>query len=118
MNSENIIRHQIERLGATVVVKDGEWKSVPYKALVSPLWRKKSSNFENKYTELGGVLNEYYLYIGASNHNITSLSDDAVLTLNDEKYEFKHRDSVKVSDKTIYYTGILRKLKGEDELED
>ena len=114
MNRENLIRHQIERLGVTVILKDGGWESVPYKAMVNPLWRRKSSNFENKYTELGGVLNEYYLYIGASNHDITKLSDDAVALIGDDRYEFKHKDSVKINDKTIYYTAILRKLKGED----
>lgn len=112
MNAQYIIRHRIERLGRSVMLKDGEWNSVVFKALISPLWRKKSSNFENAYTELGSSLSEYYLYIGSANHNITDLSDDAVLMLDGEIYEFKHRDKTVVGDKLLYYTGVLRKLRG------
>jgi hypothetical protein len=115
MNREYIVRHQIERLGCNVELVDGEWTSVPFKALISPLWRKKSSNFEEKYTQLGGNLDEYYLYIGSSNHIITDLSDDALLVWDDEKYEFKHKDVVKVDDEVLYYNGILRKLKGDND---
>jgi hypothetical protein len=113
LNREYIIRHQIEKLGCTVELIDGEWKSVPFKALISPLWRKKSSNFESNYTELGSAFNEYYLYVGSSNHCITDLSDDALLILGDDKFEFKHKDGVKIDDEVLYYNGILRKLKGE-----
>lgn len=110
MNKEYIIRHRIEKLGRSVVLSDGEWNSVPFKALISPLWRKKSSNFESIHTELGSCFSEYYLYIGSSNHNITDLSDDALLMFDGNTYEFKHRDKVIVDDKLLYYTGILRKL--------
>lgn len=110
MNREYIIRHNIERLGKSVTLVDDEWHSVPYKALVSPLWRKKSASFERKYTELGSCGSEYYLYIGSANHNITDLSDNAVLILDGDAYEFKHRDKVVVDDELLYYTGVLRKL--------
>lgn len=110
MNKEYIIRHHIEKLGRSVMLCDGNWNSVVFKALISPLWRKKSSNFESVHTELGSCFSEYYLYIGSSNHDITDLSDNAVLTLDGDTYEFKHRDKVIVDDKLMYYTGILRKL--------
>lgn len=113
MNKESIIRQQIERTGRTVILIDGEWQSVPFKALVSPLWRKKSSKFENKLTELGGNLSEYYLYIGSANHRITDLSNNALVKIGDNYYEFKHRDEVVVDDSVLYYNGILRKLKGD-----
>ena len=56
MNTRHIIQKEIENLGATVIITDGEWSSVPFKAILRPLWRKKSSNFEKKLTELGGSL--------------------------------------------------------------
>ena len=117
MNKEYVIRHHIEKLGRSVILSDGEWNSVVYKALITPLWRKKSSNFENSYTEVGCCFSEYYLYIGSSNHNITDLSDDAILMMDGDSYEFKHRDKVIVDDKLLYYTGILRKLKGDKNYE-
>lgn len=111
MNKQHIIRKEIERLGSTVIINDGEWSSVPFKAIIYPLWRKKSSNFEKKLTELGGNLMEYYHYIGSANHSITDLSEDALLVYDGEKYEFKHSDKSVVDDQVLYYTGILRKLK-------
>ena len=108
-----MIKRQIDKLGATIQLVDGEWSSMPFKALVSPLWRKKSSNFEPRVTELGSNLHEYYLYIGPAQHNICDLSDDAILKFGDDLFEFKHRDVVIINDEVLYYNGILRKLKGE-----
>ncbi len=113
MNKELTIRNQIEKNGSSVYLVDGEWTSVPFSAFVSPLWRKKSSNFENVLTELGGNLSEYYLYIGGADHNIAELSDDALLVSDGTYYEFKHRDKVTVGDEILYYNAILRKLKGD-----
>lgn len=115
MNKEHIIRKEIEQLGSTVMITDGEWISVPFKAILYPLWRKKSSNFEKRLTELGGSLMEYYHYIGSANHSITDLSEDALLIYDGEKYEFKHSDKAVTDNQVLYYTGILRKLKGDDD---
>ena len=115
MNAQHIIQKEIEKLGLTVILTDGEWTSVPFKAMISPLWKKKSSDFEKKLTELGGSLKEYYQYIGSANHSITDLSEDALVISDGERYEFKHRDKI-ISDNTVlYYTGILRKLNGDDD---
>ncbi len=114
MNTRHILQKEIENLGATVIITDGEWSSVPFKAILRPLWRKKSSNFEKKLTELGGSLMEYYQYIGSANHFITDLTEDALLIFDGESYEFKHRDKVIANNQVLFYTGILRKLKGDD----
>ncbi len=115
MDKEHIIRKEIEKLGSTVMITDGGRTSVSFKAILYPLWRKKSSNFEKRLTELGGSLMEYYHYIGSANHPITDLSEDALLLYDGERYEFKHRDKAVVDNKVLYYTGILRKLKGDDD---
>lgn len=114
MNAQHIIQKEIEKIGSTVILTDGEWSSVPFKAILRPMWRKKSSNFEKRLTELGGSLMEYCQYIGAANHSITDLTEDALLIFEGEKYEFKHHDKVISDNKVLYYTGILRKLKGDD----
>lgn len=113
MNKQHIISRQLERLGSTVLLVDGEWTSVPYRAMIYSLWRKKSSNFESSYTQIGTDLSQYYHYIGPANHNITELGDNALLKLGDDYYEFKHRDKVMIDDEVIFYNGILRRLKGE-----
>lgn len=112
MDTQGIIKRQIEKIGSTVELRDGAWSSVPYRAVISPLWRKKSSEFEEKLTELGADISEYYLYIGGADHNITALSDEAVLICGGKAYEFKHGDSRASADRTLYYIGILRKLRG------
>lgn len=114
MKQEYIIRHLIEESGCSVELFDGEWRSVVYNAIIYPLWRKKSSDFESSYTEIGTELSEYYHYIGSSNHAITELSDNALLKSGDTYYEFKHRDEVRYKNGVLYYSAILRKLKGEE----
>lgn len=111
---KDIIKNQINKVGRTVCLKDGEWTSVPFKACISHLWRKKSSAFEPDYAQVGKSVYEYYLYIGPCSHNITALSDEAVLELNHEQYEFKCADAVNFGDEVLYYTGILKKLRGAD----
>ena len=111
---KDIIKSQLDKAGRTVYLKDGEWRSVPFKACVSHLWRKKTSAFEPEYAQLGRSFSEYYLYIGPYGHDITSLSGDAVLELDGENYAFKHADAVFFGGEVIYYTGILKRIKGAD----
>lgn len=113
MNKQNIISRRIEKLGNSVQLIDGEWKSVLFKAVVSPLWRKKSTSFENSYTEIGSGASQYYHYIDGANHDITVLSDNAILKCGESCFEFKHCDKVAVDDEVLYFNGILRKLEGE-----
>lgn len=112
-----LIKSQLDKIGRQVYLTDGDWTSMPFNAGISHLWRKKSTAFEPDYTPLGAVTNSYYLYIGPYNHNICQLSDDAVLILDDEKYEFKCKDPVTFGPEVLYYTGILRKLKGDEDID-
>ena len=105
---KSIIKNQIDMTGTTVYIKDGDWTSVPFKACVSHLWRKKSTAFEPDYEMLGKSLIEYYLYIGPYDHDITMLSDDAIFML------LRYADAVKFNGETIYFTGILKKIKGNE----
>lgn len=111
---KSIIKNQIDMTGTTVYIKDGDWTSVPFKACVSHLWRKKSTAFEPDYEALGKSLIEYYLYIGPYDHDITMLSDDAIFMLGDTAYELRYADAVKFNGETIYFTGILKKIKGNE----
>ncbi len=116
MTKANIIKRQLEKAGRTVYFSDGSWTSTPISACVSHLWRKKTSDFEPEYTELGQSFREYYLYTGPYNHDITSLSADALVLIDNNKYEIKCADAVTFGNEVIYYTAILKRLRG-DELE-
>lgn len=111
MKSSFIIKNQLKKIGNQIYLTDGEWISSPFSAYIYPLWRKKSSAFELAYTETGIESKEYYLYIGPCDHDITALSDDAEVIYNDCRFCFLRRDAVKISDETVYYTGILKKIK-------
>ncbi len=117
MNQEFIIKKQIEMAGKEVRFSEYGWDSAPFRAVVTHLWRRKSSDFEPKFTEIGAAYSQYYLYIGSSEHDITSLSDDALLVMDGEKYEFKCKDAVFFDNRIIYYTGILRALKENSDYE-
>ncbi len=118
MNKAHLIKRQLEKAGSNLVLKDGEWQSVPFCACITHLWRRKTYAFEAKFTEIGRAFHEYYLYIGPYDHNIKVLSDDAVVIIDGEEYEFKYTDEVRYAGEVIYYTGVLRKLKGVDDYED
>lgn len=108
MNSAIIIKKQLEKVGNTAYLKDGDWVSTPFYINLEPLWKKKSSLFEDELERLGRDRRRYYRYIGPYDHKITELSDGAELIFNEKYYEFKRRDAVMAGDKALYYTGIVR----------
>lgn len=117
MKDEILIKSQLDKIGSQVYLCDGDWTSMAFNACISHLWRKKSTDFEPDFTELGEVSKDYYLYIGPYSHNICDLSDSATLLWDGEVFAFKCRDKVVFGGKVVYYTGILRKLKGENSLD-
>ena len=110
MNSAYIIKNQFDKIGSTAVLKDGDWTSMPFKCTVSPLWRKKSSAFDDNVTKVGTNKARYHLYIGPKTHNIFEIEEDGRLIYNDISYKFLRKNAVKINDETIYYTGILREV--------
>lgn len=114
MNEAIIVKRQLDTIGNTVYLQEGSWNSMPFKASLSRLWRRKNSRFEKRLTELGEVYSDYYLYVGPYNHNICDLSDEALLIYDGVRYEFKCKDPVKINDETIYYSAILRRITEAD----
>lgn len=52
MRSGYIIKNHLDKIGIEATLYDGEWNSMPFKCTVNPLWRKKSSAFDDDVTEL------------------------------------------------------------------
>lgn len=117
MNKPYIIKKQLEKIGNQIYLTDGDWKSMPFKAYIYPLWRRKSSAFEPVYTEIGAESREYYLYIGPCNHDIMVLSEAGRIVYDDVSFSFTRRDAVKVNDEIIYFTGILKRIKESEYVE-
>lgn len=117
MSKADLIKRQLDKAGRTVYFKDRDWISTPFQACVSHLWRKKTSNFEPAYTELGQSVKGYYLYTGPYDHDIASLSDDALVIFGEEEYEIKCADAVTFGEDVVYYTAILKRLRGDCDVE-
>lgn len=108
MKSSHLIARQFEKVGTPVYITEGSWNSTPFNAVLSFLWRKKSSDFEKRQTPIGAVPSEYYYYLGPANHDILSLSDEAVLICAGRKFVFVKKDAVTIGDEVSYYSGVLR----------
>lgn len=111
MNRRYKIKNGIKKTGKEAVISDGDWRSMPFYAVIQHHHKNTKTEFEDKLTEIGFVSREYYTYIGPFDHDITALSDDAVIKSGAESYVFKKKEAVTVGSETIYYYGILKKLR-------
>ncbi len=110
MNRAYKVKDGLEKTGRKVFLKDGNWVSPPFYAVIQPRWKNNKSDFELKETEIGVVSADYYTYIGPFHHNILSLSDNAELYADGIKYMFRKKEAIKLENKVLYFTGILRKI--------
>ncbi len=117
MKKAQLIKKQLDKIGSKAYLKDGDWLSMPFNACIFHLWRKSRTNFEPDIAEIGYVDKDYYFYIGPANHDITALSQDALLIINDSKFVFKKCNAVSVGNETIYYTAAVMRLCEEAENE-
>lgn len=115
MNNAYKVKNGLQQAGESVFLKDGNWISIPFYAVLSPKWRSNKSDFEPNETEIGRVSADYYTYIGPFDHNIISLSDKAYLIADGVNYIFKKKDSVKLNGKVLFYRGVLRRVWAEND---
>ncbi len=117
MNKAYKIKRYLKKVGREVFLADGVWKSTPFYAVIEPRWKNDKTNFENIKTELGIVSADYFTYLGPFDHNIESISDEGYLTLDNQKYIFKKKECVKCGNEVQFYSGILRKVWGDDNVQ-
>ena len=110
MNRAIKIKNGLKKAGKQVYLKDGEWVSAPFYAVVAQKWRSNRSNFEQVQTAAGSVSKDYFTFIGPYDHNIISLSDDARVLLGDEEFVFKKKEEVAAGGEKLFYWGVLRKV--------
>lgn len=112
MNRALKIKNGLKKAGKQVYLKDGEWVSTPFFAVVAQKWRSNRSNFEFTRTAAGRVSKDYFTFIGPYDHNIISLSEDARVIFGNEEYIFKKKEEVSAGGEKLFYWGILRKVWG------
>ncbi len=110
MNKAKLIKKGLEKTGRQVTLEDAGWSSVPFYAVIKQKWKSYKSDFEFNETEIGRVSADYCIYIGPYDHDITALSDNAVLCVDGRKYMFKKKETEKLGGETVYYSGIVRRI--------
>lgn len=116
MNKAIRIKNGLKKAGKQVYLKDGEWVSTPFYAMIAQKWRSNRSNFEQGHTAAGRVSKDYFTFIGPYDHNIISLSDDARVLFGEEEFIFKKKEEVSAGGEKLFYWGVLRKVwSGEDD---
>ena len=110
MNRAELIKKGLRDAGKQVYLKDGEWISTPFFAVIAQKYRATRSNFEYVRTPLGRSSRDYFTFIGPYDHNIMSLSESARVLFGGEEYVFRKKEEVSVGGEKLFYWGILRKV--------
>ncbi len=114
-NKSEICKKYLKQLGNTVTIITADGSKREFFAAVEQTWRKNKSRFEFSSTELGKVRNDYYIYFGPCDVDITVLDENAVLLCNGIEYCFVIAHGVFSNDEIVYYTGVLKRIYREDE---
>ncbi len=113
MNYSNIIKAQLRIAGKPFTVTDGEENQSGW-AVIEQTWRKNKSRFEENSSKIGRYYRDYYNYIGPFDIDIKALSENAVVTVADEKFYFVQKERVSTGGYTQYYRGILKRAEEGD----
>lgn len=109
VDKSKLCKQYLARIGQRVCVVDNDNKYEFY-ATVQETWHRNKSRFEDTQTKIGTVKKNYYLYIGPSDVDICSMSDDAVLECDGSKYIFVKKERIKSADTIQFYSGMLKKV--------
>lgn len=114
INMSSVISANISRLGreCVIVKSSGDEQSVV--AMVQPIWRRSKSRFEGSFTEIGELVSDYCMYIGPSSFDITTLSKNDTVYVDDRAYYFEKADKCVVGGRVQYCNGVLKRIYKED----
>lgn len=107
------INESIKNFGRKVLLIDGEWKSTPFNAFISPLRYKNKMYLNGNFTALGHDATGYFLYIGPVCHSLSKLGDKGKIVDNDNnKYSIERSETVYFKDKPFYIWAVIRGTQG------
>lgn len=113
-DKSEICKKYISRLGNSVKIINADGSEINFFAAVEQTWRKNKSRFEFTSSELGRVRNDYYIYFGPCDVDITALDEKAILICDEKEYCFVVSHKVCSNDEVLYYTGVLKRIYRED----
>lgn len=104
----------INRIGrrCTICRADGSEETVL--AVVEMVWRRSKSKFEPKNYPIGNVQDDYYIYTGPADVDITMLTDADTVVIDGKKHCFIRSDCVRIGDRVQFYTGVLKRVFEEE----
>ncbi|MGN0523988.1 MAG: hypothetical protein ACI4IG_06920 [Eubacterium sp.] len=114
LSKSKICKKYFRLLGNSVTLVTADGGEKQFFAAIQQTWRKNKTRFEALESKLGQVHNDYYLYLGPADVDITTLSRRDILRCNGNEYYFVVTDSVSVGDRVQYYTGVLKRIYKED----
>ncbi len=106
-----ICKRYLEKIGQEVCIVRADGSEERFFAAVQQTWRKNKTRFEDSSTIIGRVYNDYYMYIGPADVDITVLGENDYLVCNSSKYIFVRSEKVFISSKIQFCTGMLKKIR-------
>lgn len=117
IDKSQIISSCINMVGKECIIRHSNGLEDSIFAVLQPVWRRAKSRFEGVRSPIGEVQNDYYIFIGPCDYDITALSKDDTLICDGKRFYFERSEKVKVSNISHYCTGVLKRVYGEDEYE-
>lgn len=115
INKALLIKSCINRVGRMCYVVRSNGKEDSVTAVLQPVWKRTKSRFEGVFYPSGEVKNDYSIYIGPADYDITELDKNDTLICDDKKYYFERGERVVVGDNVQYFTGVLKQVYEEDD---
>ncbi len=112
-------RRMIDRYGSKIVLTDEiNDVTVKGKAIIEPLRYKNKLYLQGRFTEIGRNKEDYYLYIGSPDMDISAVDGVFVrLECGEKSYLVYRTEEHRIGDENIYNWAIIRPVTpdGEDE---
>lgn len=115
IDKNRICNKYLKKIGKSISFVNSDGSEEKYFAVIEQTWRKNKSKFEDNSYKLGRHYNDYYVYIGSADFDITVLTNDDYIICDNEKFYFVKKEKVTVGGRIQFYTGILKKIYEEDE---
>ncbi|MGN0443277.1 MAG: hypothetical protein ACI4F5_01515 [Acutalibacteraceae bacterium] len=101
---------------ATLSVGGETVKNYDFRAFVQPLRYKNKLYLRGKFTEIGKNRQDYYLYIGPPDIDISEVDGSKTrLYIGQEEYLAYRTEKHKLADDTVYFWAIIRPVTPETE---
>lgn len=114
INKSTIIKRRLRQLGKRVTIMYEDGSQAEVYAVLNNTWSRNKTRFEAFSSMIGRYRNDYYVYIGPSDLDITALGENDYLICEDRRYKLVLSERVTTGNVLQYYTGILKRLQEDD----